>query len=120
MTRRPIPKGRTMDVVAAHLKGLKNVNPILIEEFEKIAAEYKGRDRVFDQFKEGKRIEAQRTRFAMIPDSTAKDRFKDTVINRAWELLDIGACDACDALLEFVPSADAEKMLSEYFAEDVA
>lgn len=119
MTRK-LPKGHTLDVAVACLKEDKNRNPILIEEMEKIAAEYKGRDRIFSVHQETKRIERQRTKFAMIPDTAARDRFKDAVIARAWELLDIGQSEACDALLEFMPSADADKMLNEYFAEDLA
>lgn len=116
MTRR-MSKGHTMDIVLAVLKQ-RGGNPALIDDFEKIVAEYEGRDRAFDAHKDNKRIERQRTMFAMMPDSTARDRFKESVINRAWELLDAGQADACDALLEFMPSADAYRMLDEYFKED--
>lgn len=116
---RSIKKGTTLGVALEIVRQQKNVNPRLVEELEKITAAYKGRDSVFDAFKERRRIEAQRTLFAMVPDTTSFDRLRRGMIDRAWELLDIGQCEACDALLEFVPEKDAEKMLNEYFAEEM-
>jgi hypothetical protein len=115
-----IPKGTTLDVTLEWIRRAKGVNPTSVEELEKIAADYKGRDRVFDTHTETKRIERQRTLWAMMPDSTAKDRLKEAMLERAWILLDSGQCDACDALLEFLPSKDAHKMLDEYFPEEAA
>lgn len=37
------------------------------------------------------------------------------MLDRAWELLDAGETEAADALLEFVPAPDAEKLLNEFF-----
>lgn len=120
MPNRQLPKGHTMKVVIEVLRERKGTNPILIAEVEKIAKDYVGRDSVLDHHVDRKRIEAQRTFFAMLPDSRAVDAFKRALLDRAWYLLDIGQCEACDALLEFVPSADADRMLDEYFKDEDA
>lgn len=123
MSRGKLPKGTTLDVAVACLKaGKSDRNPSLIEEMEKIAREYKGRDRTLDLHSERKRIATQRAAFAELPaygpEGASVDQLKQIMIDRAWKLLDIGQCDACDALLEFVPEADATKMLDEYFKEE--
>lgn len=64
------------------------------------------------------RVERQRTLWAMLPDTRALDSFKAAILNRAWVLLDSGECEAADALLEFVPDKDAQKLLDEFFFED--
>jgi hypothetical protein len=70
---------------------------------------------------ENERIAAQRALWAALPEfgpgAVAADALKAAMIERAWQLLDGGQWEACDALLEFVPEADASKMLNEYFAE---
>lgn len=69
---------------------------------------------------ETKRVERQRTLFAMLPDCHATDRLKQAMLDRAWALLDGGleGTAACDALLEFLPSNDADQLLKEYFGDD--
>lgn len=39
------------------------------------------------------------------------------MLERAGELLEMGCCGAADQLLEFVPEADAEALLREFFPE---
>ena len=39
------------------------------------------------------------------------------MLNRAWELLDAGECEAADALLEFVPHDQAVALLDEFFKD---
>lgn len=121
MSRR-IAKGHVLDVAVACLKEDKRRNPVVIEELEKIAAEYKGRDRLFDRHKEQARINVQRALFAALPEfgpaSVAADALKKAMIDRAWQLLDMGQHEACDALLEFVPQEDGQAMLDEYFKEE--
>jgi hypothetical protein len=72
--------------------------------------------------KERARINVQRALWAALPEfgpgGVAAETLKKAIVDRAWKLLDEGQCEACDALLEFVPEADAEAMLSEYFKED--
>lgn len=64
-----------------------------------------------------KRIERQRTLFAMLPSSNATDRLKAAMLQRSYDLLWDGDTCGCDAILEFVPSRDADKML-ECWAHD--
>lgn len=61
-----------------------------------------------------KRIERQRTLFAMLPDTAAVDRLKAAMLQRAYDLLWDGDCLACDALSEFLPSSDVERMLTAW------
>jgi hypothetical protein len=66
------------------------------------------------------RIEKQRTLWAMTYPNAAKDRLKEAMLQRAWDLLDSGSeggAEACDALLEFLPADDAEKLLNELFRD---
>ena len=111
-----------MDVVVSILKKERVTNPTILAEVEKIAAEYKGRDRALDAHAERKRIAEQRAVFAALPvlGPNGNDvlRLCQAMIERAWQLLDAGLPDACDALLEFVPEADATAMLDKYFKED--
>lgn len=60
------------------------------------------------------RIERQRTLYAMLPSCNAADRLKASMMQRAYDLAWNGQCTECDALLEFLPSADAEKVLSAW------
>lgn len=69
-------------------------------------------------FEETRRVERQRTLFAMLPDTRATDRLKQAMLDRAWVLLDAGECEACDALLEFIPEDEAQKLLDEFFNDD--
>ena len=63
---------------------------------------------------EEKRVERQRTLFAMLPSSTAADRLRDAMLQRAYDLLCDGDAAGCDAILEFVPSADADALLNAW------
>lgn len=61
-----------------------------------------------------KRAERHRTLFAMLPSSDATDRLKEAMMQRAYDLLWDGDSFGCDALLEFIPSADANRLLSSW------
>jgi hypothetical protein len=119
--RRRISEGHVMDIAIAIVRDSGPRNPALIEDLEKIAAECKGRDRAFDAHQERERVTAQRALWAALPEfgpgGEAADALKAAIIARAWRLLDSGQCEACEALLEFVPEADARQMLNEYFGE---
>ncbi len=121
MSRRKIAAGTIMDV-AVEIARQHSRNPLFVTELEKIAAEYNGRDRVFDAHRESERVKAQRALWAALPEfgpgAAAADALKTAMIERARQLLDAGQCEACDELLEFVPEADASAMLNEYFQED--
>lgn len=61
-----------------------------------------------------KRIERQRTMFAMVPDTASATRLKEAMLQRAYDCLWDGDPTACDALLEFLPEKDAEKLLDAW------
>lgn len=63
---------------------------------------------------EERRCERQRTLFAMLPSCDAVDRLKAAMLQRAYDLLWDGDPLGCDALTEFIPSADVAKMLNDW------
>lgn len=67
---------------------------------------------------ERERARRQRTYLTSL-QGTLRDGLVRSMLNRAWDLLDSGEAEACDALLEFAPAADAEALLDAYF-KDVA
>lgn len=85
---------------------------------ERTAAEKRAKRRAFEKWcaAENKRIARQRAamRRNMGP---ARAQLQRMMLERAWELLDAGECEAADALLEFVPAPAAEALLDEFFGE---
>lgn len=63
------------------------------------------------------RCARQRSAWNAVYPNGAKDRFRDAMLQRAWELLEAGEAEAADALLEFLPEADGRKLLDEFFEE---
>ncbi|GEP09884.1 hypothetical protein [Methylobacterium gnaphalii] len=63
------------------------------------------------------RIERQRTLWEMTFPNAAKDRLKEAMLAQAWRLLDAGQGEAADAILEFLPEAETDKLLREFFPE---
>jgi hypothetical protein len=61
---------------------------------------------------EEKRVEQQRTLFGMLPSCNPTDRLKAAMLQRAYDLLWDGDAMGCDALTEFLPSKDVDKMFS--------
>jgi len=61
-----------------------------------------------------RRIERQRTLFVTVPDTHALGRLKDAMLQRAYDLMWDGDCLACDALAEFLPSADVDRMFEAW------
>jgi hypothetical protein len=61
-----------------------------------------------------KRVERQRTLFAMLPSTNATDRLKDAMLQRAYDLLWDGDSMGCDALIEFMPERDVTRMLDAW------
>lgn len=60
------------------------------------------------------RVERQRSAFAMVPDTPSLTNLKDMMLQRAYDLLWDGDPMGCDAILEFIPSKDAEKLLNAW------
>lgn len=61
-----------------------------------------------------KRIECQRALFGLLPNGSDKDRLKQAMLQRAYDLLWDGDCMGCDALTEFLPGTDVEAMLDAW------
>lgn len=61
-----------------------------------------------------KRVERQRTLFVMLPDTSATDRLKKAIKQRVYDLMWDGSCAGADALLEFLPEADATEILDAW------
>jgi hypothetical protein len=64
-----------------------------------------------------KRTERQRTLFNALPSSNAADRLKEAMLQQAYDLLWDGDCFGCDALLEFIPSKDADALLNAWSSD---
>ena len=67
---------------------------------------------------ENQRIARQRTLWEMTYPNAAKDRLKEGMLSRAWELLDAGQGEAADAIMEFLPEKDQDRLLREFFPEN--
>lgn len=65
---------------------------------------------------EADRMRLQRAAFAANL-GPARAELQRLMLDRAWALLDMGECEAADALLEFVPEKLATALLDEYFDE---
>src|SRR5688572_23338666 len=66
---------------------------------------------------EERRVEQQRTLFTMLPSCNAVDRLKVAMLQRAYDLLWDGDAMGCDALTEFLPSKDVDKMMACWSAD---
>lgn len=113
-----IRKGLTLDVALAICKETK-ARDEMIADLAKIAAEYNAKDRTFDALKDRERVETQRAFFdaAINPASREGADLVEALVNRAIDLLDRGQAEACDAILEFVPTEAADKALTDYFGD---
>jgi len=49
----------------------------------------------------------------------ARAKLQAMMLDRAWALLEAGECEACDALLEFVPESAADQLLDEFFGDEI-
>jgi len=104
----------TLTVAADRLEQ-ECANPLLIKELRKLAKEVDARGTAEDE----RRAERQRTLFGALPSCNATDRLKASMLQRAYDMLWDGNCDGCDALLEFLPSGDARKMLDAWSDDQV-
>lgn len=82
------------------------------------AADRKARDAAFEKWvaEERERVRRQRSYLTSL-HGPMRDGIVRRMLDRAWELLDCGEAEATDALLEFVPEADAERLLRDFFPE---
>lgn len=104
-----------LNVAASRLES-DHANPKLITDLREAAKAAASRiaDGMGYSKEDEKRIERHRTLFAMLPSCNATDRLKDAMLQRAYDLLWDGDGLACDALLEFLPSNDIDRMFSAW------
>jgi hypothetical protein len=91
-------------------------NPKLISDLREAAKIEAGRradGRDYHE-EEQRRIGRQRTLMAMVPDTRAKDSLMGAMLQRAYDLMWDGDALACDALCEFLPSKDVERMFAAW------
>ncbi len=88
----------------------------LVETVRTFAQELEAReaDGRTHNVQEEKRIERQRTLFAMLPPSDATDRLREAMKRRAYDLMCNGDGLATDAILEFLPSADTDEVFKAW------
>lgn len=84
-------------------------NPEVAKAVRKMARDLDERGRLTPE--DERRIDRQRTIFGALPSCNAADRLKAAMLQRAYDMLWDGNSEGCDALLEFLPSLDVEKML---------
>ena len=60
------------------------------------------------------RLMRQRQAFAALEDGPAKDGFRRAILTRAEELIQVNP-EAADALLEFLPKEDRDRLLACFF-----
>lgn len=105
-----------MLTVAAARLDRAGANPKLIADLRaaaKEAASARAEGRGFS-LEDAKRIERQRTLFAMLPSTNATDRLKEAMLQRCYDLMWDGDGLACDAVAEFLPSRDVDKMFEAW------
>lgn len=104
-----------MQVAAARLKE-DRANPELVSALLQEAARLASKKAQGEGWtpQDEKRVERQRTAFTMMPSCNAVDRFKEVMMQRAYDLLWDGFATECDALLEFLPSKDADAVLDAW------
>lgn len=85
---------------------------------ERTAAEKRAKRRAFDQWCAEEKVRIARQRAAMKGNmGPAPAELQRLMLERAWDLLEAGECEAADALLEFVPEDKADALLNEFFPE---
>ena len=60
-----------------------------------------------------RRVERQRTLFTMLTPGHAKDALLDAMLARARIFLEKGRCDEASAILEFLPSAQVDRLIDD-------
>lgn len=102
-------------VAAARLQE-EHASPKLVEDLRAAASEYASRKAQGIGWTDDdeRRVERQRTLFNALPSSSATDRLKEAMLQRAYDVLWDGNAAACDALLEFLPSDDVQRLLDAW------
>jgi hypothetical protein len=102
-------------VAAARLKE-DNANPELVSQLLQEAARLSSKKAQGQGWtkEDEARVSRQRNVFTMMPDCAGVDRFKEAMMQRAYDLLWDGFATECDAVLEFLPSKDADAVLNAW------
>lgn len=64
-----------------------------------------------------RRVERQKTLFTMLPPGHAKDALLGAMLGRARAFLEASRTDEAAAILEFVPSAAANRLIDDVIGE---
>lgn len=107
-----------LTIAAARLEQ-DRANPLLVtglREEAKRLAKLRAEGRAHTSEDE-KRIARQRNLFTMLPVYDAKERLREAMLQRAYDLLWDGDSAGCDAICEFLPADDVEKMLDAWSAD---
>jgi hypothetical protein len=72
------------------------------------------------RLEEQRRIDRQRTLFNVLPTCSQRDKLKNAMLQRAYDLMWDGEAEACDALIEFLPSDDVGRMLDAWLEDQDA
>lgn len=104
-----------LTVAAARLE-TAGANPTLIKDLRTAAGIHASRRAESSDWSEEEqgRVERQRTVFAMLPSMNSVDRLREAMLQRAYDLLWDGDCTGCDALLEFLPEKDVDRMFAAW------
>lgn len=85
----------------------------------KVREEYAWLERAkLRRLREQREFDRHQALAAVLPDCPEVRAFRAAMLDRAWQHLNDGSGEECDAVLEFVPEADARALLDEYFYED--
>lgn len=120
--RSPMRSRVHMLTVAAATLERVYANPKLVEDLQAAAmAAAKGKlEGCGWTGEDDKRIERHRTLFNMLPSSSATDRLKEAMLQRAYDLMWDGDAVGCDALVEFLPSSDVDAMFAAWQSDQEA
>lgn len=105
-----------MLIVAAARLEQDRANPKLVADI-KLAAKHEADRKVEGRDwndAEERRVGRQRTLMAMVPDTRAKDSLKEAMLQHAYDLMWEGNCAGADAITEFLPSLEVEKMFDAW------
>lgn len=67
--------------------------------------------------REGERVAFQRSLWAALPDHPAIRALKAAMLDRCLDLMHEGSGEECDAIAEFLPDADVERMFDQWERE---
>jgi len=88
-------------------------NPTLVEALRAAVEVKAGKKARGEDARDHDAAERQKL-FNLLPNGSDKQRLKDALLQRAYDLLWDGNCAGCDALTEWLPSDDVTAMLDAW------